>query len=498
MRSDLHRKGPWIFCWDCDAPGDRIREQEDAAIARQRPFRFLPVPNAKPQDYSNPYNWQAEEAQIFNLIASASPGNTPGAGPSVFAAGPAAAYMADVVTQGTRPAAWIATAKTSVVTNVAYLLTQQGGAPTGPIIAAADARYGGVKSSSSTYSAHATIGAGIAFVKAYVAIGTPDYLAAANRCATYLRRSQCGDVQATKHTVFPLGGAPYHVGGIDASVADATGLQSGSFLIDDGWALVFFAALGAVVGLSATYGDAAATTAFTAATQATLSTMIVELASFLEAGPFDSAASGAKVSPLSTTAPKSTYAAFLSDGSGSGSWGSPSTVTGIGIATALAGLFAVNGSDGTVTGVLAWLAAIAPNPANATPAANSPQQTLSGITGTFSPATSPATSYVTAAPFTEATGALYDLGALGVLAPVLNSTNVAALKNSRSIVSPIEPFSVNDLAGKYLGTLGRAGLSLQPRSTATTTTLSVANAAQFGAVYRYAIPAAYSIPGVSP
>lgn len=486
-RSRLHRKMQWILCDTCDQPGDRIREQEDAAIARQRPFRILPVPNAKPQDYNNPYAWTAEEAQVFNFVLATAPARTVGGAPNPGTAGFAAAYLADIVTQGLRPPAWQASCLSKIATLSSYLLTQQVGSSTGPAAAVTDPRYGGFLVSGA-YSTAIVISAGLAFIKGYVVLGNPAYLAAANRCGTFLRHVQCGDIQATKHTVYPASGSPYHTGGLDSSVDDSTGLQSGVFLAADGYALVFLEALAAVIGSSATYGDAASTAAFSAPTLATLATMTSELAAFLGAGPFDSAHNAAPTSPLSPTAPRSSYSAFLSDGSGTGSWGAPATVPGDQIAQAIAGLFAANGADAVVTLMMQWLAAVTPNPANATPVTSSPQQILDGITGVYSPATAPATFLTTSVPFTEATGALYNLAALGLLAPVLAATNVAALRAARAAVSSAVPYSVLDAAPRYLGPLGRAGLSLQPHSTATTTAQDVGWAAEFGAVYRYAIP----------
>lgn len=486
-RSQLTRRRNWIFCPDCEDRGTRIIEEENDAIARQRPFRILPVPNPKPLLIDNLYNYIAEEGILFDFVLKTAPARTLGGASDPAAAAAAAAYLVDIVARGTRPAVWLASASSVAVTSLSYLLTQQTGSPLGPASTAADPRYGGFLVGGS-YSTTTTIAAGLAFIKAYATFGTPGYLTAANRCATFLRHAQCGDINTVRHTVYPNGGAPYHVGGIDAALNDSTGVQSGSFVTDDGYALAFFAALSAVVGSSATYGDVAVTAFFTAATSATLVTMIGELAAFLEVGPTDSAHGDARTSPLSTTAPRGTYVAFLSDGSGAGSWGAPTTVTGIGIAKALAGLFAVNGADTVVASMLAWLAAIGPNAVNATPAANTPQQTLNGITGTFAPSTSPATSYTATAPFTEATGALYDLAALGVLAPVLSVTSAASLRTARTAVSMGVPWSTFYLDLKYLGLLGRGGLALQPHTTATMTVPDVLLAAQFGAVYRYSNP----------
>ena len=486
-RSRIEPRRNWRFCDECEGPGTRIIEEENDAIARQRPFRILPVPNPKPLLIENLYDYIAEEAIVFDFVLKNAPARTVGAASDPATAAFAAGYLADIVARGTRPAVWLASASSSVVTLLSYLLTQQTGSPLGPASTVANPRYGGFLVGGS-YSTTTTIAAGLAFIKAYATFGTPGYLTAANRCATFLRHAQCGDIQVTKHTVYPLAGAPYHVGGLAASVNDSTGLQSNSYTTDDGYALAFLGALEAVVGSSATYGDLASTAFFTAATSATLATMVGELAAFLEVGPTDSAHGDARTSPLSPTAPKGTYVAYLSDGSGTGSWGAPTTVTGIGVAKALAGLFAVNGADAVVAPMLAWLAAIGPNAANATLLANTPQQTLDAITGTYSPATSPATSYTATAPFTEATGALYDLAALGVLAPALSATNAAALRAARTAVAMGVPWSTYYLDLRSLGLLGRAGLSLQPHSAAGQAVQDVLLAAQFGAVFRYSNP----------
>lgn len=490
-RSDLHRKGPWIFCWDCDQPGDRIREQEDAAIARQRPFRILPVPNAKPQNYSDPYSWQLEEAQIFNVITGTAivPAMS---GPTTSCW--AAIYLGQLLQQGARPAVWVATATSALRANVDNLLTAQYGSPTGIAVGATDPKYGGLSNGTSCTSANASLG-GVAFLLAYAVLGDVKYAVAADRCATFLRHAQCCDLLVSGWTVFPAGGAPYHVGGLAQAVLVSGPSYVTSYLLADVLALWFLQLLVNLRGAGAVYGDATSTAFFSASTTAPLSQMMAELGVFASVGVFDSSAGGALVTGLSTAKPQATYVAAVNGVGGAAAWTASATIPGATIASALAGVFAAFGATSQVTAVLAWLQSFTPNAANATPASNSPQQTLAGITGVYSPAIAPATSLASSAPFTEATGALYDLAALGLLAPVLASTNVAALKSSRSTLSPPEPFAVGDPAGKYLGPLGRAGLSLQPHSAAGAAVPSVQLAAQFGAVYRYAIPtAAYAPP----
>lgn len=485
-RSELHRKGPWIYCSDCDEPGDRIREELDAAIARQRPFRILPVPNAKPIS-DGPYDWIAEEAQIFDFILATAPSRNIGGAFSPSACAWAICYLCDIVTQNMRPPSWISSARTKAQSLYTILVALQYGAPLGPAATTQDPRYGGFNESGAQL-ASTTIAAGLAFVKAYSVLGQQDALPAANRCATWIRHAQCGDLQLTTfHTVYPSGGSAYHVGGVASNVAISSPVQSGVYNLADVYAAVFLVALGGVGGTSATYGDSTSTAYFSAATSATLATMVSEIIAFAEVGPKDSAHSDANTPGLSTTAPKSTYSAYTSISTGTGSWGSPSLVTGSAIAMATAACFAASSTDATVTAVLSWLNAFTANPANATPTTNAPQQTLSALTGTYDPKVAPAAGLTAAAPFTETSGTEYDLAALGLLAPALAATNATQLRNARATLSPGQRFSTFDLGFRYLGPIGRAGLSLQPNSaTAGIYTPDVIFASQFGAVYRVA------------
>jgi len=482
QRSRLHRKLHWVLCDICDQPGDRIREQEDAAIARQRPFRILPVPNAKPLSVDSPYDWQAEEAQVFDFVALTAPSDVPGGASDVPAAAAAAAYMAEIIIEGRRPAVWLSTARTVLDRCLAYLISVQYG---GGISATIDNTcYGGFLLSG-TFPASYSIAAGRAFIKGYTATGDWSYLSGARRCATFVRHAQCRDLQ-TPYTTYPSAGTAYHVGGVSATVANATGLLSSRYNLTDVRAAEFLEEIGAAIGMDAMFGDAASTSYFTAATQATLETMISELVAFAVTGAKDANHDGDYITGLSTTQARNYYTAASSDGSsGAGVWDTPSSVFSSVIASALAGVYAVNGADDTVTAILAWLAAFTSNAANRTPSTNTEAQTLAGITGTYDPAVCPASSLQAAAPFTEATGATYDLATLGLLAPILSVTDPTRFRSSRATVSAGERWSTFDLSLRYLGLSGLGGLSLQPLSPYQT---FVSAAATFGSVYRYVNP----------
>jgi len=499
-RSRLHRKGPWIFCDICDARGDRIREEEDAAIARQRPFRILPVPNAKPLTVDSPYEWEAEEAFIFDFIAMTSPSKLVGESPRADAAAWAATYMGDIIIEGERPEIWLSSARKCLDTNIAYLLSIQYGSITGPSVANSNPRYGGFLRSG-VYTTSDVIQAGLAFLRAFQVTGEQEHLNGAKRCATFIRRAQCRDLQ-TPYTTYPSGGAAYHVGGVSASLAESNSLLSSQYNLADVSAAEFLVELGDELGMSATFGDAASTSFFTAATQATIETMIDEITAFGTTGAKDANASGEYVSGLDPERVRQYYTAASSNGSsGAGVWNVSTTTTGAIVASAIKGIFAVNGSeDSTVTATLAWLADFTANSSNATPSTNTQQRTYDTITGDYDPAVAPAVSLKVQSPFTESTGTLYDLAALGMLAPVLAETDPAVLRDSRSTLSPGQRFSVFDLSLRPLGPMGRAGLSLQPHSggqtidpetgqiTPAPNTQDVTLAAAFGNIYRYVNP----------
>lgn len=442
-RSQLHRKLHWIFCDTCDAPGDRIQEEEDAAIARQRPFRILPVPNAKPLSVDSPYDWQTEEAQIFNFIASVAPAATYGGASDFESAAYAAVYMADAldaIEDEARPEAWRTSAADTMTACLDYLLTQFGSFATNSI------RYGSIGLVGDLGYSGRAISAGIAFMRGYSVTGNGDYLFAAKKCATFVSSMQ----------------AVYSVsGGVAEYIDTSTSLPSGNYLLSDVMALWFLSLLAGEVGDDFVAGIASPSDWATTTSQ-TLGTMIENLTAFAVTGPV---VAGANVSGLSSTAPRATY--VFNQVSLTGTWTTITDIDSADITMALRGLYAAEPESETITTMVDWLGAFAANSENATPATNTEQETIDGITGDYDPAVCPATSLTASAPFTESTGALYDLQSLGWLAPILAATDADGLRDSRADLSPGQRFSTYSLSLAYLGPLGRAGLSLQPISSAT-------------------------------
>lgn len=463
--------------WACpdDAPG-LTAMQISRWNARARPLTIKPNKWAK--GFVQTPTYQLSEAATFNLIASVAPANVPNGASDQVAAAWAAIYMADLVTQNLRPPAWIATARAVLRTCVTYLLTQQTGSPTGPVSTVDNPRYGGFLAGG-LYLTSTAITAGVAFVKAAAALGDTTLLLAADRVATFLRHQQCGDLQVSQWTVYPSGGAPYHVGGLASGTVDSSGLQVQPYSIANVSALWFLALLGAVRGLGTSYGDASATSFFSAATAAPLSRMISELTAFAVTGARDISAAGAFVSGLSPTKAQASYSPALHGGGGSASWTFAATISSDSIAQALLGLFVSGDTSPTVTTMLAWLAAFTPNSANAVPV--QPESvTIAGIWGTYDPTLCVADNLQATAPFTEAAGAKYSWSSLGLLSPILGQPTQPSLRRSKDTLNQAQRFSATDIGTKYLGPAGLSGLSLQPAGVAPTVTL----AAKGGMIWR--------------
>lgn len=448
-KSDLTYIGE--FRWACPDDAKGLTAMQIAKYnAKARPLRIRPNKWAKGLAGTPVY--QMDEAAVFNYLAATAPNQniaTPVA--SARATAWAALYMAEVIIDGRRPQNWISRATTLLASYLAYLDSVQS------IADVTDPRYGGLLEASG-YATDTVIAGGLAYLRGYQALGTPGYLTAAKRCATYLRHVQSGDVQVTSYTVFPQGGGPYHVGGVASGVGLVSGLLTNNYLVADVAALWFLKALQIEIG-DATFGDAAAT-AYFGVNAAPLSTMIAELQAFARTGAKDSTESGAYVTGLSTTAPRTTYIAARNGEADPGTW-TPLTLIGSDpICLALRGLYEADPADATVTAMMAWLAAFTSNAANATPVQRE-SLTFLGTTGTYDPAICPADTLKAAAPFTEASGALYSWASLGLLSPILSAANLGTFRVSKDALAKPrqERFGVPDV--KYMGVFGKSGLGYQ-------------------------------------
>jgi len=454
---DLSPIGELKFACPDDAPG-LTALQISRFNAKARPL--VVKPNKYAKDYVQVPTYQMSEGELFNHVIRTAPAELVDGEDSPEAAAWTALYMAKVLLEERRPTIWECDAKCTLAYCAAYLLSLQYGSSTGPSGTADNPRYGGIYLDT-TWDTTVTLVAGIAFVYAYRATAVPGYLTAAERIATFVRHVQSGDSQTTAYTVYPSGGGSYHIGGLSRNVDDATGLLSTSYDVSDVLGCWFLSLMVTEKGGSTQYGDAAATSFHSRANRASLSTMLSELTAFGESGAKDSASSGALVTGLSTTAPRETYVAATNGGAGTATWTSQANVASRPLGMAIRGLYEAGGNTAKVAAIMAWLAAFTTNSTNATPASMHPETVLQGITGTYDPAVCPADNLKAAAPFTESTGARYDWGTFGLLAPVLAATGVD-LRASKDALSKVRRFSTKDIAERYLGPIGVSGLSFQP------------------------------------
>jgi len=469
--------------WACpdDAPG-LTALQISKFNAKAKPVRVRPNRWPKPLAHTPTYQWA--EADVFNYLLTEAAANT-----STDAAAWTAIYMAETVSQGLRPARWLETARDVLDTCCTFILTQQFGSPTGisPSGTVDDPRYGGVAFTGSTaYLSSVVAVCGAALVKAYSVTREGRYLDGAKRCATFLRHMQCGDLHIASQTVFPVGGSPYHIGGVANGVNTGTAVMVHSYLISDVIALWFLGELADVVGAETAFGDAAATAHYSGPTQATLTTMMSELLAFAVSGA-RSATTGELQSALSTTAPRETYVAATSLGTGTATWTVPTNITTVNFARALRGIYAHQGVTSLVSAIISWLQAFSANSANAIPATTPESQAILGIKGTYDATLCPAVSLTASAPFTEATGTLYDWASFGILSPILTTISQTNFKRSKDALSTPRRVSLTgDINSLYLGPYGRSGLNFQVRSSATTATKNMAFAARTALAYRQA------------
>lgn len=478
--------GELRFACPDDAPG-LTAVQISRFNARARPL--VVRPNKWAKDYTQTGIYQLAEAQIFNFIAKVAPARYIDDVSDPFAAAWAAVYMADVIVQNKRPMTWMRTARTALDRCLSYLLANQYGAPNGPAATSDNPRYGGwFTTSSGGFVTQTAIIAGVAFVKAYQATGTQDYLSAADRVAVFLRHMQCGDIQAVEHTTFPSAGGAYHVGGFAITLSNSTGQQNLLYSLGDVSGLWFLQLLGQVRGTSSAYGDAAATAFFTAPTRATIATMISELIAFAEVGAPDLHSNSVVRTGLDPAQPQTVYTAASNLNFALGFWGATTFLTTNVHALALLGLYFVNGNDATVQAMMAMFAACTSNPSNQTPASLPEPDRLAGITGTFDPAIAPATSLLVSpapGPYKDAAGSVYDWASEGLFSPILSATSSGAFRTSKDAISTARRFSYYDVSNLFIGPIGESGFSFQPRDDSLSSAGDVVRAAQTGMIYRY-------------
>lgn len=311
--------------------GERTRQELNRENIRLRKtYRIVSVPDGKPQDRVAPDMYSDDEARLFNFLVNqpvdykhwqgevvvqrgvspvdfwdvtngdggprttSSGGQTlPTAALSIDAASETIRYLYDLLIDNRRPVDWMDDATRKLRELADFLLASQLGNPNGSSadirnVAATASFYGSFDhiyaGSSAEYSGVAA-GALYALLLAFRRLGGVKYLEGARQAATFLRRTQCGDLQ----TFNPAsnGSARFHYGCFANRVLTNGAMHHTYYPEDNMLALEALTLLRTVDG-DGTYGDAAAVGSFSYPTAATLTTMITECRAFWASGAFDS------------------------------------------------------------------------------------------------------------------------------------------------------------------------------------------------------------------
>lgn len=430
-------------------PQFRTAQQLNRINARERPIRILPVPQPKP--FAPVDTWTAEEAQVFKFITATAPFETvdvtTNAGAitgakSIQAAGWAAIYLAALIEENTRPAAWLTLARTVAAACGDYLISIQ--------VAYTNLTFGGSVHQGNTYLTQDNAVACAAFCRLYQSLGTAKYLAAARRVGDFLV-----NVQATHLWTAPIVPPPY-LGALpelfDFGASDFSTLRLSRDVLGL-WALSLLKGLvgDVVAGCTSTDGGV-----FSAAPAKLLSQSIADMRSFWTTGV-------GGVTGLSATTPFDRYdtvAGWAGTTLRSDQW-----------PLALFALAEVDGVSAQVATLWDYLMSYGSNTA---------------LTGTYDPKLAMALTVTTATKVNASD--LYDWAASGLMARIQSSRDRASLKRAKDAVGVPRARFADATSGSgdylYLGPLGRSTLTFLPYSGATGRVQHVTRAAQVGLLYR--------------
>lgn len=459
--SKMFKKGPYTYC--LDHVGERISEQLDRGNAAQRPFRVLPVPNAKPEDQTQPDMFESEESVIFALLgAGVAAGarylnvisGTPTALPNAADVIPTNAWacihyygLALATYPKGHVDVWHAQALARMRTSADILLALQTG--TGTV--ATNSFYGGfLGTGAATYYSEDASTAGLAMIFAYRLLGDLKYLYAARAAASFLRNLQaigsCG-VHFTSSDAAGL--ARLDTGGIVNSVATGAGFYSDhAFYPSSLLALRFWNELKLTDGDQAIGATTAVAGDFTTVPSKLMTACMSLLYSFWQTGTYDVTKQDTRTG-LSPTTPAEFFNAYPlvkpnASLAGSGSWEyqdgpaiSGTLVTSLNFAKALGSLYEVHGLTGQVKAIDDWLQAFTSNPAFETAANTSARDLARATTGTYVPSQAIAQQLLvrdptTLAPVAKNGGSLYDWGAFGILSSLWASRHGYGFKLGRN------------------------------------------------------------------
>lgn len=459
-RSQMYRQGQYMVC--SDHVGERTDEELDRANARQRPFRVLPVPYAKPEDQSQPDVFVREESMIFELLDHATRGGArylsvdsgsatslPNAEDVVTTNAWASWYYYGLAT-ATYPKGhqdlWRAQALTELRASADVLVSLQsltGSRNTNPF-------YGGfLATGGTTYFCEDAAVGGLAVLYAYRLLRDGKYLAAARAAASFLRNLQAIGSDGTHFTASDVAGtARLYTGGITNAVSTTSGFYADHrFYASSLLALWFWNELKLTDGDQSLGAGAVIAGSFDTAPAKTLSASMDDLREFWATGTYDVSAR-AVLTGLSTTTPAECFNAYPavkpnSSAIGTGAWefvdGNAATgtkITGLSLAKGIASLHAVDGLSAEVLALAAWLQTFTSNPSFETAATTSRGGLQHAVTGSYDPTQGIAKYLLVRDPHTFASAtmngaSLYDWGAFGLLSPVWSTRPALGFKMGR-------------------------------------------------------------------
>lgn len=462
--SKMYRKGPYTYC--LDHAGERISEELDRGNARQRPFRILPVPNAKPEDQGQPDVFESEESAIFTLINAARAGGarylevvsgTPGVlalAADVIPTNAWAAMHYYNLALATYPRGhvdvWHAQALADLRAVADVVLALQ--TTTGSV--ATNAYYGGFLASGSNfyYSEDASI-AGLAMLYAYRLLGDLKYLYAARAAASFLRNLQAIGSHGTYYTSSDAAGQNrLYTGAVTNFVNAAAFFADHRFYPSGLMALWLWNELRLTDGDRTIGASATIAGAFTAVPAKLMTACMADMRTFWEAGTFDNTLlkivngfTGASPHECFNAFPAfkpntSSIGAYIT---GTGSWiyqdaaTTGTAITALNWAKGIASLYAVDGLSAQVTALDDYLQTFTSNPAYQTGVA-SEGSLAHAVTGTYVASTAPAKFLLVRdasngySAIAKNGSGLYDWGAFGLMSPIWASRRAYAFKLARN------------------------------------------------------------------
>ena len=453
----------------CNRPGcakERTAVELDRANARQRPFKILPVPNARPQTWNLPDSYEGDEGEILNFCArmvaaqcryeSVVAGTrAPLVGSMLPAFGWMGRYLFSIILENKRPVIMIQKA-TELLTDIADALqsSQIGFGVLPGATRATRADYGGfLESGETVYVTEDAATCGAALLYAYRVTGSLTYRDSARAAASYLRNVQAIGSHGTNFTSSDSGGtARLYTGGVCSEVSTALGVDPGQFFYSnhlfypgDLLTLDFWNALEITDG-DQSIGATTAVNGFDTTPAQLLSTSISDMRSFWADGVRDSA--GETYTGLSATTPREFFNAYPAvkanfSVTGTGRWeyqdgdaDNGTMISAQNFAKALSALHAYEAASVQVSQVSAWLRSFESNSGFETGENVSNSQLARATTGEYDSTASLTTLLLVrdddGSSIKKNGSSLYDWGAFGLLSGIWGTQNSSSFTQSRT------------------------------------------------------------------